>query len=315
MRRLHRNVVSKRRAALLALALLCPIQALAADTGWQSPNLRDHPLVGVLVDARGEPVPESALLSALGSARFAFVGEKHDNVDHHRIEARLIAHRLASVPGSAVVFEMLDDAQRPALPSLSAEDSLEQIRAKLSWPAKGWDFVAYGPLFQASLHGGKAVAGNIGKAFIGRLYQEGDSLLAGDSRFQTVAVASADVRAHLLERIFEAHCGMQARESLAPMLTIQLAKDASMASAVVDGQRALLIAGGEHVRADTGVPSHVRARAPGAGDTVIQLLEVVAGDLDARPYLERAGPADYYWFTPAAEQRDNCAEVKGRAAR
>jgi len=294
--------------------MLIPLPALATATTWLSPNQREHPLAGVIVDARGEPAPESQLLSEMATSRFAFVGEKHDNADHHRIEARLIAHRLASQPGSAVVFEMLDDAQRPLIDSLSAADSLEAIKAKLAWPAKGWDFEVYGPLFRASLQGGTLVAGNIGKQFIGQLYEQGEPMLKGDARFATVLSAGAETREYLLDTIFEAHCAMRPRDTLTPMVVIQLAKDASMASAMADRKAALLIAGGEHVRARTGVPSHLLSLKPGERRVVIQLMEVVAGETDPKAYVERAGPADYYWLTPGAVEKDNCADVKGRAA-
>jgi len=312
----HRQPRSKRHlTALLALTMLMPLPALATATTWLSPNQRDHPLAGVIVNARGEPVPESELLSALATSRFAFIGEKHDNADHHRIEARLIAQRLSGQPGTAVVFEMLDDAQRPLIGSLTAGDSLEAMKAKLAWPAKGWDFEVYGPLFKTSLDGGTLVAGNIGKKFIGELYEKGEPMLQGDPRFKTVFSASTATREYLLDTIFEAHCAMRPRDTLAPMVTIQLAKDASMASAMADQKASMLIAGGEHVRAQTGVPSHLLVLKPGERRVLIQLMEVVAGETDPKAYVERAGPADYYWLTPGAVEKDNCADVKGRAAR
>lgn len=297
----------------LALLFL-PAMAMASED-WLSPRLHDHPLAGTIVDARGEPVAEAALTAALASAQFAFIGEKHDNPDHHRIEAQLIAARLAGKPGSAVVFEMLDDAQKPLLQGLSAGDDLATIKAKLAWPDKGWDLAVYGPLFQRSLKDGTLVAGNIGKAFIGQLYGQGEALFAGNERFASIATASEATRKHLLDRIFEAHCGMQERESLAPMLNIQLVKDASMADAMLGHAPALLVAGGEHARADTGVPSHVQARSGAASRVVVQLVEVAEGEASARSYIDQTGPADFYWFTPATESRDYCADVKGRAAK
>lgn len=299
---------------LISTALLAPAFAAAAAPQWLSPRLRDHPLAGAIVNAQGEKVPESELLSALASARFAFIGEKHDNPDHHQIELRLVKHRLAHQAGSAVVFEMLDDAQRPLLGSVAADDTLDQIRAKLVWPAKGWDFAVYGPLFQASAKEGKLVAGNVGKKFIGEVYVNGEAVLATEPRFSTVASQSAQTRAHFLDRIYEAHCAMAPRYTLGPMVAIQLAKDASMASAMADSAPALLIAGGEHVRADTGVPSHLQVREAQASRVVIQLVEVTEGQTNARPTVDASGPADFYWFTPATEARDNCADVKGRAA-
>lgn len=297
------------------LALAFPLSTFAAQTAdWLSPRLREHSLAGTIVNAQGEIVPESELLSALASAHFAFIGEKHDNPDHHQIELRLIKHRLASQAGSAVVFEMLDDAQRPSLVSLAANDSLDQIREKLAWPGKGWDFAMYGPLFQASAKEGRLVAGNVGKKFIGEVYAKGESALGAEPRFSTVPSVTGQTRAHLLGRIFEAHCAMAARDTLGPMVAIQLAKDASMASAMADSAPALLIAGGEHVRADTGVPSHLRSRDAQASRVVIQLVEVTEGETSAKPTVDASGPADFYWFTPATEVRDNCAGVKGRAA-
>lgn len=266
--------------------------------------------MGRIVDAQGRTVAREALLAAIGKAGVVLVGEKHDNPDHHLLEAELIAARLEARPGSAVVFEMLDEAQAPHLPALAADDDLEAIRRKLDWPAKGWDLAVYGPLFQATLAGGKPVAGNIGKAMIGRLYAEGEAFVAGDPRFASVAKASPAVRERLVDTIFEAHCRMQARESLAPMLAIQLAKDASMAEALRREAPAMLIAGGEHARGDSGVPSH------GIGEdaVVLQLVEVRAGREAAADYREDVGPADYLWFTPATENKDYCAGVTGRAA-
>jgi uncharacterized iron-regulated protein len=297
-----------RALSVFCLSLLSP-SVLAAE--WLSPRLQDHPLAGVIVDAQGRAVDQASILAAFGEARIAYVGEKHDNPDHHRLEAELIAARLKAKPGSAVVFEMLDEAQAPKLAALAPDDDFDAIRAKLEWPAKGWDLAVYGPLFQQALREGRLVAGNIGKARIGQLYGGGEDLLKDDPRFATVATASPAVRAHLLDSIYEAHCRMQARESLRPMLAIQLAKDASMAEALRREAPAMLVAGGEHVRGDSGVPTH----AGEAGDRVIvQLLEVREGVEDAKAYFDDAGAADFYWFTPATEARDHCADVKGRAA-
>ena len=317
MKPIH-EIVRRTSTRLVALWLgacfAAPAFAISVAPQWLSPKLRDHPLAGVIVNARGEKVPEPELLSALASARFAFIGEKHDNPDHHQIELRLIKHRLASQPGSAVVFEMLDDAQRPALGSLAANDTLEQIQQKLSWPAKGWDFLVYGPLFQAASNEGRLVAGNIGMKFIGDVYAKGESALAAEQRFSTVASATEQTRAHFLDRIYEAHCTMAPRDTLGPMVAIQLAKDASMASAMADNAPALLIAGGEHVRADTGVPNHLQARDSQGSRVVIQLVEVTEGQASARPTVDASGPANFYWFTPATKPREHCADVNGRAA-
>jgi uncharacterized iron-regulated protein len=303
--------LARRLAVLFALLLFALPAAAVLREPWLSPRLTDHPLVGKVADAQGYTEAGPAMIKALESAKFVFLGEKHDNPDQHRFELWLIRLRLQAKAGSAVVFEMLDDSQASKLATLKADDSLEQMRAKLEWPEKSWDFAVYGPLFKAALEGGKLVPGNISKAFIGQVYADGDKALGKDPRFASVATAAKPVREHLLESIFEAHCQMQSRDTLAPMLSIQLAKDASMASAMSANAPAMLVAGGEHVRPDTGVPSHMQA-----GDrVVIQMIEVIEGETETEAYIKRAGPADFYIFSAATAQVAHCAEVKGRAAK
>ncbi|MBY0574666.1 MAG: ChaN family lipoprotein [Undibacterium sp.] len=282
---------------------------------WQSPEQRQHPLLGQILRADGSAIDAATLFTLLAQADYVFVGEKHDNLDHHQLEKILLQARLKARPDSAVVFEMLDDTQTAAITTLTAKDTLENIKTKLHWPEKGWDFVTYGPLFQLSLQKGKLVPGNLSKAFIGQLYMEGESLLKKDPRFQTHSMASETTRQHLLDRLVEAHCGMQSREGLKPMLTIQLAKDASMANALTAYSSGLLVAGGEHSRADTGVPVHVLHRKNTASTFVLQLVEVNAKDTQLAAYVESQGMADAYWFTPANSAKDYCADVKGKAAK
>ncbi len=98
------------------------------------------------------------------------------------------------------------------------------------------------------------------------------------------------------------------------MLTIQLAKDASMAHAMRTAAPAILIAGGEHVRPETAVPWHIRQQEAGADIFVIQLLEARPGENDLNAYIKAAGAADVYWFTTATAPKDYCADVRGKAA-
>jgi uncharacterized iron-regulated protein len=276
-----------------------------------------HPLLNKISKADGSFIEEKKFLEKLQSHAYVFVGEKHDNPEHHRLELMMIQARLqqgSQQKASKVVFEMLDDSQDAALEKLKNSDSLEQMHAGLSWPAKGWDWASYGPSFQAALNNDALKSGNISKAFIGSVYKEGEKAMQGNSRFETVSQATPGIKTYLLDQIFASHCGMQSRETLTPMLHIQLAKDASMASAMLQTPSAMLIAGGEHVRAETAVPWHLKQKKKDADVMVLQLIEVKTGQHDVQSYISAAGKADYYWFTSATEVKDYCAGVKGRAA-
>jgi uncharacterized iron-regulated protein len=302
------------RTRNFAIAVLVFVFSKAAFSQEATPI---HPLSGKLMDAQSSLVSFEKLSELVRQHRFVFVGEKHDNPQHHEIESRLIKMRFdgASLKQQGkVVFEMLDESQDQAIATLKPSDSLDQMRTNLSWPAKTWDWAIYGPLFQEALRNDALSSGNIGKALVGQTYREGQKSLEGNPRFTTVPAATESIKAYLLDQIFAAHCGMQSRETLQPMLVIQLAKDASMAAAMRDTTAAMLIAGGEHVRAETGAPWHLKKAQPEADILIIQLVETKPGLSRLEDYLKSVGKADLYWFTEATPEKDYCADVKGRAA-
>lgn len=197
-----------------------------------------------------------------------------------------------------------------------ATDNLPSMKQTLQWPDMpgSWDWAVYAPLFQAALSKQALRSGNISKALISSVYREGEQKLQNQERFSSIFAATPALKDYLLDQIFKAHCGMQSKDGLTPMLNIQLAKDASMASAMRQKARAMLIAGGEHVRAETGAPWHLRQALPASDAIVIQLLEVKSGQGDVATYIKDAGRADYYWLTEATPEKDYCAGVKGKAA-
>lgn len=302
------------RQFLITSVLIFSMGASYAES--QTPAIADHPLLGKIVNAQGASLTQAEVFASVRQHRYVLVGEKHDNPEHHRMESLIIKARLEQdikLRGS-VVFEMLDDGQNAALAGLHSSDSLEQMHEKLAWPKKGWDWPSYGPLFQQALRSNALRAGNISKPLVSQLYKDGEPALSDTSRFSTVFSAAKSVKDHLLDQIFLSHCGMQSRETLNPMLTIQLAKDASMAHAMRTAAPAILIAGGEHVRPETAVPWHIRQQEAGADIFLIQLLEARPGETDINAYIKAAGAADVYWFTSATAAKDYCAEVRGKAA-
>jgi uncharacterized iron-regulated protein len=301
------------RISQFTIGALSCLTMLAAPAQSQT----SHPLLNKISKADGGYIEEKKFLEKLQSHAYVLVGEKHDNPEHHRIELMLIQARLqqgSQQKVSKVVFEMLDDSQDAALGKLKNSDSLEQMHAGLSWPVKGWDWTSYGPSFQAALNKDALKSGNISKAFIGSIYKEGEKVMLGNSRFETVSQATPAIKSYLLDQIFASHCGMQSRETLTPMLHIQLAKDASMATAMAQTSSSMLIAGGEHVRTETAVPWHLKQKKKDADVMVLQLIEVKTGQNDVHSYISTAGKADYYWFTSATDAKDYCAGVKGKAA-
>jgi hypothetical protein len=93
-----------------------PPQLDSAPARWQSKRDIDHPLVGVIVDVAAQRrVSEAELIARVQAADIVLVGETHDNPDHHRLEAALLQAFSTAHHAPAVVFEMLNREQQPAI--------------------------------------------------------------------------------------------------------------------------------------------------------------------------------------------------------
>lgn len=298
---------------LIACLSLC-LSVVSTAQEWQSTLLVDHPLVGKIVEVEsGDSLTRESLNSRLASSPYVLIGEKHDNPDHHLIEQHLLNTFAAS--DTAVVFEMLNDTQAPLIDSLKPNASLDDFKQQLQWPGKGWAWQDYGPLFQTVVQQGAALlAGNIDRQTISQLYSGGVDVLTDKQRFETVTAVSEKTTDSITELVFESHCKMMPREYLQPMVNIQLAKDASMASAMVRSAKSqkLLIAGNVHTRKDVGVPQHLAVK--GIASATVAIIEVQESLQQVTDYPEvQRKQADYVWFTPKVTDKDYCEDLKGRA--
>ena len=301
----------------LALFLLPLSSLIQAAPEWQAPLLQDHPLVGQIYDINNQqPISEQELISRLQKTALVLIGEKHDNQDHHQLEARLVKALTSGDTKPAVVFEMLNLPQQPQLDKLSAQDSLSSMKAQLKWNPKSWDWSDYGPLFQLTRQQmAPLIAGNISREKIRAIYKKQDGAL-NEARFNTLSEISQPVREQIHDEIYRNHCELMPRERLSPMVDIQLARDASMATAMLQNRTdsgAVLIAGGFHVRKDLSVPLHLNLLATDKSDqnsqAVLLLAEVEEGKQQLADYSS-SQHADYLWLTPKQHNRDYCAEMR-----
>lgn len=269
----------------------------ATQLEWRSTFHLDHANVGRVWDvAAGAWVDESAMLTAAKAARHVLVGERHDNADHHALEARLVA-ALAG-PGSLVTFEMLDaDAPIAGLTDAAA------IATAAQWDRSGWDVPMYLPIVEAALTAGATVSGaSPPRALLRSVTLDGIAALPADTqaKLRLDAPFPAEWQAALEQEIAVAHCNTPTPPlMLAHMVEAQRLKDAHMAHTLAehDGP-ALLIAGTGHTRADRGAPTYLPA-----DPVVIALVEVDPALTDP---ASEAWPADFVWFTPAATVGDPC---------
>lgn len=311
--------------AMLGMLILsgCAAEQEPASTSrWKSPLYRDHPLAGRIwkpADARFATAGE--VYASMKKADFVLIGEKHNNADHHWLQARLVAEIAAYGRRAALVFEMLTEAQQPALDEHIAAHPVDAagIGPAVGWETSGWpDWEMYQPIAQQALYNNMTLlAGGLDRDMTKGIAREGADALGEGRAVALMLDQPVDEarRAEMRQVISDSHCHQLPEPMLDPMLSVTLAKDAVMADKMIEARGpgnadvSVLIAGGGHVRADWAVPFHLKRRAEGMRIVTVGLFEVDKDLSDPAAYVERHGgvlPFDFVWFTPRVDDDDPC---------
>ncbi len=247
-------------------------------------------------------IDNSVKLSDIGDriqrVDYVLIGEKHDNPEHHKVQAAILRQNLKS--GDVVVFEMLKSSQGNAIDNFNTgETDLESFEQELVWEKSGWpEWVYYAPLFQAARENGAII--KFGSLPIKELKK---------TDFDKNALSEA-AKADLQDDIREGHCNLLPEQAINPMTTVQMQKDAFMAQQMQADEdtfkRRFLIAGNGHVVKDRAVPQHLK----NAKGKMVVIGFGEKGQEEANIYDNY----DIYWITESVgkTQEDYCADLKKR---
>jgi uncharacterized iron-regulated protein len=286
---------------------------------WQAPLGREHPLTGRVWDVGARSfIDAGALPPRLARARFVLLGEKHDNPDHHHLQAALVRALAAGGRRPAVAFEMLDTAQAAALARHLAASPRDAagLGEAVGWRESGWPpWSAYEPIAHAALEAGlPIIAANLPAAVISAVARGHRAALPASlvAAYALDRPLPGDTQTAMAAEIRDAHCGHANPAMVANMINAQRARDALMADALLtaaaDG--AILIAGTGHVRNDWGAPMYIRGRDPHATIATVVFMEVQPSATEPEDYAARFSatslPFDYVWFTPRMDDDDPC---------
>lgn len=316
-------------AAGLLILVLGAAAGACSGVSWTSPLYQDHPLAGRIWEVSSSGfIDRGALVRRLAGADFVLLGERHDNPDHHRLQAAVLRDLIAAGRRPAVGFEMLgvDDAGAIAKHLAAAPNDAAGLGEAVNWNQRGWpDWSMYRPIAETALRAKlRIVATNLPLATAQKMSREGLDTLEP----QSIRDLGLDrpppepVFSRMAADIRDAHCGYLSEQSVKPMVDVQRARDARMAASLIaaaDPDGALLIAGAGHVRTDYGIPVYLRARAPEKRVMSIAFVEVDKQKIDAQSYaLSYPGgrlPFDYVWFTPRVDDEDPCEKFKSQLER
>lgn len=315
----------RRLIAAIFLLFAGSFIAGCATATWESPYGRGHVLTGRIFDvAAGNLLARNELLSRLARADYVLLGERHDNPDHHRLQAEVVRELIIRGRRPAMGFEMfgLDNAAAIARHLERYPHDAAGLGPAVNWQASGWpDWSLYQPIAAAAMASQLPVlATNLPLSTARRMSRGGASLdpslrreLGLDRPLPETLVTrmAADIRG--------AHCGHGSEQSIRAMVGVQRARDAQMAQSLIKGATpdgAILIAGAGHVRKDYGVPIYLQAKTPGRQIISVAFVEIDDGQTDPRKYLQLAddlhAPFDYLWFTPRVDNEDPCEKFKAQ---
>lgn len=223
---------------------------------------------------------------SLPEADIYVLGERHDNPDHHRVQADLVAR----IAPRAVVFEMLTPEQAERI-RVGAPRDAATLGSLLDWGASDWPNIAfYAPIMAATT---APILGAAGAA--------GD--LSAYALDEPLSEAEQAVREALQA---EAHCGMLPPDVLPYFVASQRATDAQFAArtlAALDshGAPVVLITGNGHARTDWGVPAAIARVRPDLRVVSVVQGEGVPGDTP---------PGDIVLNSAAPVRADPCAAFR-----
>ena len=308
---------------LVLLTMLGGCRTSVPGAPWQSSIGREHRLTGRIWDAAGGRfADEATVIARLAEARYVLLGEKHDNPDHHVLQARMLRALTAAGRRPAVAFEMFTPSQAGALARHLAARPRDAagVGEAVNWKESGWPaWTMYEPIAQAALDAGlPIVVANLDPERVRAMSRQGVAALdaALVRRHGLDQPLPADAREAMAEEIRDSHCGHASENLVGPMIGVQRARDAQMAEALLtapgnDG--AVLVAGAGHVRNDRGVPAYLRRIAPGTRTVSVAFREVDPKRSEIESYVGRVDgrvPFDYVWFTPAVDDEDPCEKFR-----
>lgn len=286
---------------------------------WVTSLDRDSPLVGkIRQPAAAAFVDERALFAALAGADFVLLGEQHDNVDHHRLQAEAIAALVLAGRRPTVLLEMLEPDDDAVVSGYrgNAQATAAGLGPLLAWEKRGWStWSAYLPIadvaFRANLPFASA---NLPQGVVRDIAHRGLAAVpASDAlRLGLDVPLAPPLESSLEDELRASHCGQLPEAMVGSMALAQRARDGQMASRMLSTSGpVVLIAGAGHVRNDRGVPLRLRAASAGRGVVSVAFVEVDARHGTPGEYSARYGatslPFDFVWFTPRANDDDPCA--------
>ena len=277
-----------------------------------APIAADLPKGGIVKTSRKAGFLE--MIDDLAGADFVYVGELHDDPDHHLAQLRIIEHLHARGRLHAIGMEQFQRPFQKVLLDYTAKrideaEMLEKTEYKKRW---GYDYALYRPILEfARKWGIPVLALNVEDEIRSKVSEGGQEALSEEQRRSLPAIDTSDeVYKNSLTHIYKAHLKKDEefdQQKFDRFFLIQCLWDQVMADTIVRWSRRLpknaqvvVLAGTGHIRNHRGIPAAVEGRVGGVNMTVvpISIRELPPPrSVFARRY------ADFIWLTGEPDKK------------
>ena len=316
---------SIRMGSVCAKAILaCSTYIIFQQFGLCPMNLAEakgeaHPLLGrIYSPPRGGYLSREALLGRMKRSRVIYLGELHDNPEHHSLQLWVLKSliRLGSRP--AVSFEMFTrDVSGPLLAHLARPGAdLSEVPALVGWEKRGWPaWSMYAPLVEA-VHGEKLslIAADLPYALRRRISLGGGAGLPPELAAElNLGPPDPAHKNRVLDTLFASHCRVLPKRELGGLYLTWRARNRATVLAFFkslrEGNEAVIFIGGAgHADRKVGIPADIGKIEPGLKQFSLAFVEVQEEMSSPEAYLDSGNEYDAVWFTARHEREDPCVK-------
>ena len=259
---------------------------------------------GTIISVRlNEPVSMGELFKDLDSCRITYVGEKHTNAAHHKIQLQIIQAVYRHNPNMAVGMEMFDQTYQAVLDSWSAGklDEATFLR-KVHWYANWrFDYALYRDILNFIKDNQiRVVALNIPSDITKKIRVGGvENLRDAEKKHlpENIDLSYTDHRDYV-QKVFEDHRHhFKGNVKFEDFYAAQTVWEDIMAERIVKNlanSSMVVLAGNGHIQFKYGIPDRVFKQTGAPFRTIY--LAPVGSEVEQ-------GIADYFWVTQQAEDR------------
>ena len=259
----------------------------------------------------GDPISFHQLLSDLEPSPVIFMGETHDQIEHHHNQAKILQGLIEKNRDVVLGMEMFERSQQPILDQwtegkLTEEEFLKEVKWETTW---GMDYTLYKEILdEAKTRRLKVLCLNIERELVRRVGQQGITGLSPEDRAKLPEMDLSDKEhRHYMASIYKSHQAGSARD-FENFYQAQCLWDEAMAetlfrflqSAEGRNKTVLVIVGSGHLAFDFGIPKRLYRRTPLHYKTIIlkEWKKNVEGDFDLNKVSSPL--AHFLWITKPA---------------